>query len=342
VLAGEVLPSHVVSEVRRAVPGARIANLYGPTEATVYTTADWLEGDEEAPPIGRPLPNTRVHVLNPHLRPVPPGVPGELYIAGAGLARGYLNDPAATATRFVADPYGAPGERMYRTGDIVRRRPDGTLEFVGRADDQVKIRGFRIEPREVSSALATHPAVAHAAVTAREDRPGDKRLVAYYVPSRDTAGAQPVDGGPLSVELRDHLTRLLPSYMVPAAFVPLDALPLNANGKLDRTALPAPRVGEQRSPRTPRTPDEKALCDLFADVLGADRVGIDDSFFDLGGHSLLATRLVAGIRAQLDADLGVRDLFEAPTVAALVLRLRPKHQAALEPIDTALAPEEGK
>ncbi|MFC4502413.1 amino acid adenylation domain-containing protein [Streptomyces vulcanius] len=329
VLAGEALPGHVVAEIRAAVPRARIANVYGPTEATVYTTAAWLADDAEraAPPIGRPLPNTRVHVLNRHLKPVPPRVPGELYIAGAGLAHGYLNSPGTTASRFVADPFGGPGERMYRTGDIVRRRPDGALEFVGRADDQVKIRGFRIEPGEVASALADHPAVAHAVVTVREDRPGDKRLVAYHVPSRDTAGPEQRPG-----ELRRHLERRLPPYMVPAAFVALGALPLNANGKLDRTALPAPEAGGHGTVRTPRTPDEKALCDLFAEVLGADRIGIDDSFFDLGGHSLLATVLVSAVRAQLDADLAVRDLFEAPTVAALAPRLRPRRPDTPEPI----------
>ncbi|MGW0583586.1 phosphopantetheine-binding protein, partial [Streptomyces sp. NPDC002920] len=223
--------------------------------------------------------------------------------------------------------FGGPGERMYRTGDIVRRRPDGALEFVGRADDQVKIRGFRIEPGEVASALADHPAVAHAVVTVREDRPGDKRLVAYHVPSRDTAGPEQRPG-----ELRRHLERRLPPYMVPAAFVALGALPLNANGKLDRTALPAPEAGGHGTVRTPRTPDEKALCDLFAEVLGADRIGIDDSFFDLGGHSLLATVLVSAVRAQLDADLAVRDLFEAPTVAALAPRLRPRRPDTPEPI----------
>ncbi|MFF9690814.1 amino acid adenylation domain-containing protein [Streptomyces sp. NPDC014623] len=319
VLAGEVLPAHVVAELRSAVPGARIANLYGPTETTVYATA-WLgEGcSHRTPPIGRPVDNTRVHVLNGHLQPLPPGVAGDLYIAGAGLAHGYLGRPVPTAERFVADPFGGPGERMYRTGDLVRRHRDGCLEFIGRTDDQVKIRGFRIEPAEVAAALTGHPGVGQAAVTVREDRSGDKGLVAYYVPSR----AARVAVTPLPEELRTHLARTLPAYMLPAAFVELDRLPLNANGKLDRHALPAPETtAGHGAGRPPRTPDEKALCDLFEQVLGMPRVSIDDSFFDLGGHSLLATRLVARIRADLDASIRVRTLFEAPTVAALAARL---------------------
>ncbi|MEU1130579.1 amino acid adenylation domain-containing protein [Streptomyces sp. NPDC005900] len=317
VLGGEALPAHVVAEVRAAVPEARIANVYGPTETTVYATA-WLGEDcgHRAPPIGRPLDNTRLHVLNGHLKPVPPGVVGELYIAGAGLARGYLGRPVLTAERFVADPFGGPGERMYRTGDLVRRHRDGCLEFIGRTDDQVKIRGFRVEPDEVSAALTGHPGIGQAAVVVREDRPGDKTLVAYYVPGRGARDA------PSSAELRAHLERTLPAYMLPAAFVELDRLPLNANGKLDRRALPAPDTAGTGTGRAPRTPDEKALCDLFEQVLGVPRVSIDDSFFDLGGHSLLATRLIARIRADLDAGIRVRTLFEAPTVAVLATRLR--------------------
>ncbi|MEV6477282.1 amino acid adenylation domain-containing protein [Streptomyces sp. NPDC051657] len=323
VLAGEALPAHVVAELRTAVPGARIANIYGPTETTVYATA-WLGKDcgHRTPPIGRPVDNTRVHVLNGHLQPVPPGVAGDLYIAGAGLAHGYLGRPVLTAERFVADPFGGPGERMYRTGDLVRRHRDGCLEFVGRTDDQVKIRGFRIEPDEVAAALTDHPDVGLAAVTVREDRPGDKRLVAYYVPSRAARDAVTSRPAPRQEELRTHLARTLPAYMLPAAFVELDRLPLNANGKLDRRALPAPETAAGHGAgRTPRTPDEKALCDLFEQALGVPRVSIDDSFFDLGGHSLLATKLVARIRADLDASIRVRALFEAPTVAALAARL---------------------
>ncbi|MFD3651840.1 amino acid adenylation domain-containing protein [Streptomyces sp. NPDC058620] len=322
VLAGEALPAHVVAELRTAVPGARIANIYGPTETTVYATA-WLGEDcgHRTPPIGRPLDNTRVHVLNRHLQPVPPGVAGDLYIAGAGLAHGYLGRPVLTAERFVADPFGGPGERMYRTGDLVRRHRDGCLEFIGRTDDQVKIRGFRIEPDEVAAALTGHPGVGQAAVTVREDRPGDRKLVAYYVPSRGTRDAVALRSAPQQEELRTYLERTVPAYMLPAAFVELDRLPLNTNGKLDRRALPAPDTAGHGAGRAPRTPDEKALCDLFEQVLGVPRVSIDDSFFDLGGHSLLATELVARIRADLDASIRVRALFEAPTVASLAARL---------------------
>ncbi|MFI1366523.1 amino acid adenylation domain-containing protein [Streptomyces griseochromogenes] len=322
-LAGEALPAHTLAEIRAAVPGARVANVYGPTEATVYTTAWFPDGTDTAPPtappIGRPVRNTRAYVLDARLQAVPPGVPGELYIAGAGLARGYLGRPGLTAERFVPDPFAGPGERMYRTGDLARWRADGNLEYLGRTDDQIKLRGLRIELGEVETVLAAHPKVAQTAAAVREDTPGDARLVAYYVPA-DGAGPAP-DGA----ELRDHLTRSLPGYMIPSALVRLERMPLNPSGKLDRRALPAPDDTPARpSGRLPRTTAEKALCDLFAEVLGVQGVGVDDSFFDLGGHSLLAVKLVSRIRAALDADLGIRAVFEAPTVAALAPRLSPE------------------
>ncbi|GAB1510094.1 non-ribosomal peptide synthetase [Actinophytocola sp. KF-1] len=302
VVGGEACSPELVA---RWSPGRTMMQVYGPTETTVVATmSDPLSG-VDTPPIGRPVHNTRAHVLDHRLAPVPPGVPGELYIAGDGLARGYLNQPGMTAERFVPDPFGAPGARMYRTGDLVRRRRDGNLVFLGRADRQVKIRGHRVELGEIQAAVLRHPDVTDAAVVVHEDRPGDRRLVAYAVTAADPG------------DLRAHLATALPDHMVPSAVVVLDVLPLSPNGKLDRTALPAPHLAAAAGERPPRDPREQALCDLFAEVLGVPRVGIDDSFFDLGGHSLLATRLASRVRAALGVELPIRALFEAPTVAGL-------------------------
>ncbi|MGW0538412.1 amino acid adenylation domain-containing protein, partial [Streptomyces sp. NPDC003032] len=306
-VGGEALPADLARLLLDR--GQPVTNLYGPTETTIWSTAAELTTGTGAPSIGRPIGNTRVYVLDERLRPVPVGVPGELFIAGDGLARGYLGRPGLSAERFVACPFGAPGSRMYRTGDVVRWRATGDLEFLGRADHQVKVRGFRIEPGEVEAALAAHPGIDRCVVTARPDGSGDTRLVAYTV----TADVRP----PAAGELRDHLAGLLPPYMVPSAFVPLDALPTTPNGKLDRGALPEPEFGGAGESREPRGPRETLLCGLFAEVLGVERVGIDDDFFELGGHSLLAARLAGRIRVELGIELTLRELFEAPTVAGV-------------------------
>ncbi|MGW2415540.1 amino acid adenylation domain-containing protein [Streptomyces tubercidicus] len=316
--SGEALPAHLVTRFHSVLP-ARLHNLYGPTEATVDVTFHPCDADGDVhgdPPIGRPIANTRVYVLDAALSPVAPGVAGELYLAGAGLARGYVNRPGLTAERFVPDPHGAPGTRMYRTGDLACWNRDGTLRYLGRTDDQVKLRGFRIELGEVQSALAARPDVASAAVVIREDRPGDQRLVGYAV-MRDGAVFD-------QREVRRFLGLRLPEHMVPAAVVPLAGLPLTPNGKLDRKSLPAPdHTGDRTAPaRPPRGPREEALAGLFAEVLGLETVGIDDNFFELGGHSLLATRLIGRIRTVIGAEVDLRTVFTKPTVAELAENLK--------------------
>ena len=304
-----------VSHIARALaryPGLRLVNGYSPVENMIFTLCHTMVlADTEQPsiPLGKPLSGKHLHLLDPELRPVPPGVVGELYLSGEGIAHGYLGQPRLTAERFVANPHGVPGERMYRSGDLGRLRPDGTLEFLGRGDHQVKIRGFRVEPAEIEAAVAAHPGVVRVAVVVREDRPGDKRLAAYVVGSANPA------------ELRRHTSERLPEHLVPAAFVPMAEFPMTASGKLDRAALPAPDATGATDARGPRTATEEILCGLFADILGLPRVSVDDDFFALGGHSLLAARLISRIRTALGAELGLRDLFAAPTAAGIAGRL---------------------
>jgi amino acid adenylation domain-containing protein len=305
------------------VGGERIRwlNTYGPTETTVTATvheparASGMYAIGGEIPIGRPIANTQVYVLDPLLQPVPIGLPGELYIGGVGVTRGYLNRPEPTAERFIPDPFsGEPGARLYKTGDLARHRPDGNLEFLGRLDHQVKLRGFRIELGEIEAVLGGYPAVQEAVVLAREDLPGEKRLAAYVVPAPARA--------PSTTELRTFLQAKLPEYMVPTAFVYLDALPLTPNGKLDRQALPAPDLARPALDDAfvaPRTPVEEKVVEIWAQVLGVEQVGIHDNFFELGGHSLLATRVMSRLRDTFHMELPLRSLFEAPTVAGLGL-----------------------
>ena len=309
-LGGEACPGEVVDQW---APGRVVINAYGPTEATVYASMSApLVVGSGAVPIGSPVSGAALFVLDGWLRPVPAGVVGELYVAGAGVGVGYLGRAGLTGSRFVACPFGgagAPGIRMYRSGDLVWWGADGQLRYVGRADEQVKIRGYRIELGEIQAALRELDGVEQAVVIAREDRPGDKRLVGYVTGTVDPVGA------------RTALVERLPIYMVPAAVVVLAALPLTPNGKLDTRALPAPEYRDGDRYRAPASPTEEILAGIYARILGLERVGVDDSFFDLGGDSLLAMRLIAAINTALDADLAVRALFDAPTVAQLAPRI---------------------
>ncbi|QPB24417.1 amino acid adenylation domain-containing protein (plasmid) [Rhizobium sp. 007] len=316
ILAGELPKAELVRSL-----AASIVNAYGPTEATVCATV-WScpdDFDGSVVPIGRPISNTRVYLLDGHGGPVPFGAVGELYIGGAGVARGYLNRPDLTAERFLADPFSdEAGARMYRTGDLARYLPDGNLEFLGRNDDQVKIRGFRIEPGEIAARLCEHERVREAVVVARQDRAGDKHLVAYVVCGPE-AGSDDEDGSGLAVALRAHLGGRLPDYMVPSAFVRLSALPLTANGKLDRKGLPAPAddAYARRSYEAPQGGIETALAEIWAELLGVERVGRHDHFFELGGHSLLAVQLLSRLSQAVGVELPLTRLFATPVLSDL-------------------------
>lgn len=316
-VGGEAYTPALAKLVRAVVgPDAAIMNAYGPTEATIFATA-WVDDlrEDGAMPIGRPVGNMRAYVLDSRLRLTPPGVTGELFLAGVGLAHGYLGAPGMTAEKFIANPFGRTGDRMYRTGDLARWTCDGQLIFAGRADDQVKIRGYRIELGEVEAVLAGHPDVAQCAVVLHEDRTAGRQLAAYVVP--DTAA------GPAawdSAGLRSFVAERLPGYMVPATFSRLDVLPLSSSGKLDRRALPqpGPEPGGSGRPGRPRTQREAFLCEAFADVIGtAQDIGPDADFFEVGGHSLLAIRLLGRIREGMNAEITLRDIFQRRTPAAL-------------------------
>jgi amino acid adenylation domain-containing protein len=291
----------------------QVVNNYGPTECTVVATSGALHPEEHRdvlPPIGWPIANTQAYILDDHQQPVAPGLAGHLYIGGASLARGYRNDPALTAERFVPDPFSAaPGARLYRTGDLARFLPDGQLAFLGRADRQVKIRGYRIEPDEITALLNTHPMIEESLVVAREDIPGDKQLIAYVVPA--------VGAPPSCKVLREFLQTQLPDYMLPAFFVFLRSLPLTPNGKLDRAALPAPDPSNSHTFVAPRTVMEQRLSGILKSLLNLERVGVEDNFFQMGGHSLLGAQVIARVRDVFGVDLSLRNLFEHPTVGAM-------------------------
>src|SRR5262245_44689768 len=312
ICSGEALPAELERRFFERLPAVELHNLYGPTEAAVDVTS-WAcepEGRRSSVPIGRPVANTRIHIVDRAFRPVPIGVAGELLIGGVQVGRGYLARPELTAERFVPDPFSATaGMRLYRTGDLARALAEGAVEFLGRLDYQVKVRGNRIELGEIEAALLRHGAVAAAVVVAREDG-GEKRLVAYL----RTPGEGPPDG-----ELRQHLRSLLPDYMVPAVFVRLESLPLTPSGKVDRKALPAPEIGAAGAGVyvAPRTPLEELVAGIWAEVLGLQQVGAADDFFALGGHSLLAPRIVSRLRTVLAVEVPVLRLFERPTVAGL-------------------------
>ena len=318
IVGGEASPYEWIERLQQQRPSCRILNHYGPTEATVGVLTHAVEagvgGDKAAMlPLGKPLPNTQIYILDRQLRPTPIGAPGELHIGGVGLAREYLNCSELTTEKFISHPFSqAPNARLYKTGDLARYLPDGSIAFLGRIDRQVKIRGFRIELGEIESALLHHPQVQAAVVIDREEQPGERQLAAYVVPQPQVEL--------VANELRRFLRRRLPDYMTPAAFVQMAALPLTANGKIDHSSLPAPDISARTLENEfvpPRNETETLLADIVTDVLGLKNVGVHDSFFELGGHSLRATQAISRIREAFAVDLSLKSLFEHPTVAEL-------------------------
>ena len=320
IVAGEACPSLLVASHHHALPCAELFNEYGPTEVSVWSVAHRTRPGEDPVPIGTVIPFIRAHVLDDRLEPVPPGVAGELYLAGPAVTRGYLGRPDLTAERFVPNAFsGPPGERLYRTGDRVRWQPDGRIDFLGRADQQVKIRGHRIELGEIEARLLAHAGVRETAVVVIEDRPGERRIVAYVLPRGDAPSAE---------ALRQHVSRALPDHLVPSAFVVVASFPQTPNGKLDRLALPAPEAAATAPYVAPRNLTESLIASIWSDVLDTDRIGVHDNFFELGGHSLVATQVVVRLRHSFGIDLPVRELFAAPTVAGLADLVRQQRPAA--------------
>jgi acyl-coenzyme A synthetase/AMP-(fatty) acid ligase len=310
-LAGEALSQSLVDKLYKGGSIQKVYDLYGPTETTTYSTHTLRQLGGKAT-IGRPISNTQIYILDRHLQPVPIGVPGELHIGGIGLARGYHNRPELTAEKFIAHPFSTdPGSRIYKTGDLARYLPDGAIEYLGRLDHQVKLRGFRIELGEIESVLSQQADVKSCIVVLREDKAGDKRLVAYYV---GVAGLE-------TAPLRERLRARLPEFMVPSAFVALEAFPLNPNGKVDRKALPAPQAPPAASFAAPESKLERSISAIWARELGLEKVGLHDNFFDIGGHSLLLIRIQTLLQQELTVPIAVADMFQYPTVFAMARHL---------------------
>ncbi|AVH69209.1 non-ribosomal peptide synthetase [Nostoc sp. 'Lobaria pulmonaria (5183) cyanobiont'] len=333
-IAGEPLYNQLVQELYRQENIQQVFNLYGPSEDTTYSTSAWIQkGSSNTPSIGRPIHNTQIYLLDKNCQPVPVGVPGMLYLGGAGLARGYLNKPELTANKFIPNPYtNQPGERLYKTGDQARYLPNGEIEYIGRIDYQVKVRGFRIELGEIEALIHQYPAVKETVVVVSEDSGDSKRLVAYVVPQTEQT---------LTIsKLRDFLESKLPSYMIPGTFIILEALPLTPNGKLDRKALPIPELTQISSSNIilPTTPIENLLAGIWAKILGIEKVGIDNNFFELGGHSLIATRVMSQIRQVFQIELPLRCLFEKPTIAELAKEIETTNKAGLGIETTKIEP----